>query len=356
MCAPCPYGLPPGFIVGGFHILEEFLPIHARARKKFARLGGRLGDDFPPDSKAAGRRQDAGKRRAQPVAEKGKLAFCSALRVDLAGYPRGVLRSWAAGQNPGLSNREAVGVTVGCFLCRMSVDVRPLLSVAAQRARSGRGNAAGRQSPHEPCYIGRVLEFLPHPKFPAELQVRVAWFYRPKDVLSGRRKHWDPRLVVATMHTDLNPVTSIRGLCTVKHEAYIPDLEAYKKSEDHFYYNQLFDRYCRAAYDVVLCEKVRNLPADVAQALRERFEFILVEEGRAGEFTEEYQVRERKSIGPKRYPCLLPLILQQGLPALRSVCSQLPHELPGPAAHAETAERLLVGLRHLLAQPERGAG
>ncbi|KAF8988485.1 putative PHD type zinc finger protein with BAH domain-containing protein [Haplosporangium bisporale] len=135
-------------------------------------------------------------------------------------------------------------------------------------------------------YIGRIMEFGKHVKG-KPLQVRIGWFYRPKDVMA-RRNH-DPRLLVATMHSDLNPLASIRGRCVVTHQAYIKDLDAYKKKPDHFYYNQLFDRYIHRFYDVLPVESVRNLPPDVAEELNKRYQYIVVEAGTASEYTDAHR-------------------------------------------------------------------
>ncbi|KAK3840326.1 MAG: hypothetical protein JOS17DRAFT_726745 [Linnemannia elongata] len=139
----------------------------------------------------------------------------------------------------------------------------------------------------ESYYIGRVMEFGKQIKG-KPLQVRIGWFYRPKDVMA-RRNH-DPRLLVATMHSDMNPLTSIRGRCTVTHQAYIKDLDAYKKKPDHFYYNQLFDRYIHRFYDVLPVDSVRNLPPDVAEELTRRYQYIVVEAGTASEYTDAHRV------------------------------------------------------------------
>ncbi|KAI8136699.1 hypothetical protein BJV82DRAFT_647095 [Fennellomyces sp. T-0311] len=136
----------------------------------------------------------------------------------------------------------------------------------------------------ETYYIGRVMEFCGNSKRRG-LQARIAWYNRPKDVIS--RKNHDPRLLVATMHSDLNPVSSIRGKCTVTHRHYIPagQLEQYKLQDDHFYYHQLYDRYMQRVYDIVPCELVQNVPKDVQTALRERYQFIVVEQGKAADLT-----------------------------------------------------------------------
>ncbi|KAF9424456.1 putative PHD type zinc finger protein with BAH domain-containing protein, partial [Podila epigama] len=136
-------------------------------------------------------------------------------------------------------------------------------------------------------YIGRIMEFAKQIKGKPP-QVRIGWFYRPKDVMA-RRNH-DPRLLVATMHSDLNPLASIRGRCVVTHLAYIKDLDAYKKEPDHFYYHQLFDRYIHRFYDVLPVESVRNLPLDVSEELGKRYQYIAVEAGTASEYTDAHRV------------------------------------------------------------------
>ncbi|KAG0056625.1 putative PHD type zinc finger protein with BAH domain-containing protein [Gryganskiella cystojenkinii] len=139
----------------------------------------------------------------------------------------------------------------------------------------------------ESYYIGRIMEFGKSVKG-KPLQVRVGWFYRPKDVMA--RRNYDSRLLIATMHSDMNPVSSIRGRCTVLHQSYIKDLDAYKKLPDHFYYSQLFDRYIHRFYDVLPVESVRNLPPDVAEELGKRYQYIVVEAGTASEYTDAHRV------------------------------------------------------------------
>lgn len=136
----------------------------------------------------------------------------------------------------------------------------------------------------ESYYIGRIMEFCSSPKRRG-LQARIAWFNRPKDVIS--RKSYDPRLLVATMHSDVNPITSIRGKCTVTYKNYIPSnqLDEYKRQEDHFYYHQLYDRYMQRVYDIVPSRLVQNIPINVQQALCERYEFVVVEQGKVADLT-----------------------------------------------------------------------
>ncbi|KAG0344618.1 putative PHD type zinc finger protein with BAH domain-containing protein [Podila humilis] len=136
-------------------------------------------------------------------------------------------------------------------------------------------------------YIGRIMEF-GKPINGKPLQVRIGWFYRPKDVMA--RRYHDSRQLIATMHSDLNPLASIRGRCVVTHQAYIKDLDAYKKKPNHFYYNQLFDRYIHRFYDVLPVESVRNLPPDVAEELNKRYQYIVVEAGTGSEYTDAHRV------------------------------------------------------------------
>ncbi|CAI4216563.1 unnamed protein product [Parascedosporium putredinis] len=67
------------------------------------------------------------------------------------------------------------------------------------------------EPPGEPYYVGRIMEFL-HIGNDASKPIdalRINWYYRPKDI--GRRVQ-DTRLLFATMHSDISPLTALRVL------------------------------------------------------------------------------------------------------------------------------------------------
>lgn len=120
-----------------------------------------------------------------------------------------------------------------------------------------------------------------HSKTAAEhYMVRVNWLYRPKDI---QRKSIDTRLLYATMNSDICPIASIRGKCTVTHRDHIPDLTAYRAKPNCFWFEKLFDRYILSLFDVVPTEKIINIPEKAQRALCERFRFAIIEAGRAKE-------------------------------------------------------------------------
>ncbi|KAI8319965.1 BAH-domain-containing protein [Martensiomyces pterosporus] len=164
--------------------------------------------------------------------------------------------------------------------------------------------------PEEPYYIGRVMEFVYVPRVrqpkpllsmtshqksaadgqlhqkkeesassapSAQLRARLAWFQRPRDLPVTRVRAKDMRLLVATMHSDLNPVSAIKGKCFVKHTCEIPDLNAWKAKPDHYYYAQLFDRYSTRLYDIIPVSQIRNAPQEVLQKLHDTYQFIFAE-------------------------------------------------------------------------------
>ncbi|KAJ1991337.1 putative PHD type zinc finger protein with BAH domain-containing protein [Dimargaris cristalligena] len=196
---------------------------------------------------------------------------------------------------------------------------------------------------------------------PSNLFVAIAWYQRPSEVSDGRSRSQDPRLVVATMHSDVNPVSTIRGKCVVTHAYHILEvlqcyqhswqkratfdtrpasllsptqappplkrrqsgrpsrsemlaanghsiagppaplrsdlgtlsreeaLAVYTSLPDHFYFTQLFDRFVGRNYDVVPCEKVLNVPDNIAQALRDRYRYIIVEPTKTSELTDSHR-------------------------------------------------------------------
>ncbi|KAK0618143.1 hypothetical protein B0T17DRAFT_618771 [Bombardia bombarda] len=148
------------------------------------------------------------------------------------------------------------------------------------------------EPPGEPYYLGRIMEFL-HVKNDASLAVdalRINWYYRPKDI---GRKVQDTRLVFATMHSDISPLTSLRGKCQIRHKAEIPDMTAYKRSPDCFWYEKLYDRYIQKNYEVIPTSQIINVPEYVKKVLDERWKFILVEQGRGKELTSAVKTCKR---------------------------------------------------------------
>ena len=131
-------------------------------------------------------------------------------------------------------------------------------------------------TPEEPYNIARVMELAR--STPESLSfdgVRVNWFYRQRDV--SHRDISDSRLVYATMHSDVVPLTSIRGLCSVQHRVEIVNHEDYRCRPDHFYYEKLFDKFIHRFYEVVPVAQVINVPEDVRAALVARFRYVVVE-------------------------------------------------------------------------------
>ena len=140
------------------------------------------------------------------------------------------------------------------------------------------------EPPGEPYYIARLMEFIHADNDPAKPveSIRCNWIYRARDI---GRKATDPRLLFASMHSEINPPTSLRGKCTVRHRDEIDDLDLFRRTKDHFYYNQMFDRYIHRYFDVVPTKQVINVPGAVKKVLDERWQFVIVESGRAKELT-----------------------------------------------------------------------
>ncbi|KAI0022172.1 hypothetical protein F4780DRAFT_769847 [Xylariomycetidae sp. FL0641] len=140
------------------------------------------------------------------------------------------------------------------------------------------------EPPGEPYYLGRIMEFL-HLQNDTRRPVdalRINWYYRPKDI--GKKVN-DTRLVFATMHSDISPLTSLRGKCDIRHRAEIDDMDLFRKQSDSFWYEKLYDRYIQKNYDIIPCAQIVNVPARVKKVLDSRWRFILVEQGRGKEFT-----------------------------------------------------------------------
>lgn len=140
------------------------------------------------------------------------------------------------------------------------------------------------EPPGEPYYLARIMEFLPSKTKDSGVieALRVNWYYRPRDI---QRHSADMRFLFASMHSDTCPLSSLRGKCQIRHVSEIPDLNAYKKTRDAFWYDKMFDRYIHRLYDVIPTKDVINVPPNVKRVLDDRWKFILVELGKGKELT-----------------------------------------------------------------------
>ncbi|KAF2118266.1 hypothetical protein BDV96DRAFT_597123 [Lophiotrema nucula] len=148
------------------------------------------------------------------------------------------------------------------------------------------------EPPGDPYYLCRVMEFIHsnnNPKARVEA-MRVNWYYRPRDV---QRYNNDTRLVYATMHSDICPITSLRGRCKILHRTEIDDLDEYRKQKDCFWFNQVFDRFIHRWYDVIPTSQVINVPERVKKALDERWKYICLETSRVKELTSAVKTCKR---------------------------------------------------------------
>ncbi|SNX86598.1 uncharacterized protein MEPE_05307 [Melanopsichium pennsylvanicum] len=171
----------------------------------------------------------------------------------------------------------------------------------------------------EPYMIARVMEFVTAASSRSgaaalasssgTLQVRANVFLRMRDI--SLRSINDPRLLVATMHSDVFSLENVRGICEVRHRDLIgsgtaPDVSQWKKKEDHFFYYQLYDRYIHRFYDVIPTEKVQNAPPEVLTTLRTRYSFVVAEAGMINDLTDAVRgcaVCHRWASGPESVRC-----------------------------------------------------
>lgn len=176
------------------------------------------------------------------------------------------------------------------------------------------------EPPGEPYYIGRIMGFTrknesetqredPEQAVEASAFVfQIQWFYRPRDIL----KHTtDLRLLYASMHSDVCPLSSFRGVATVLHRLdvdlyyqpaangvahlYALALEYYASFTNCFYFDKLFDRYMIKFYDIVktsallpYIDNAANHSQHYLLALSKRYEFVFMEPARSKPFVSTF--------------------------------------------------------------------
>ena len=128
--------------------------------------------------------------------------------------------------------------------------------------------------------------------------VRINWFYRPRDI---GRKVTDTRVVFATMHSDISPLTALRGKCQIRHRVEVSNMEEYRRIPDNFWFEKLYDRYIQKNYDLIPTSSIVNVPEKVKKVLDDRWKFVLVEQGRGKELTSAVKLCKRCSGYCARY-------------------------------------------------------
>ncbi|WWC87223.1 uncharacterized protein L201_002111 [Kwoniella dendrophila CBS 6074] len=148
-----------------------------------------------------------------------------------------------------------------------------------------------------PYNIARIIEFLPPNTSPkkgsravssgSEIMVRLSLYYRPPDV--SLRPMNDFRLLFAAIHTDIQPISNVRGKCYVRHKDRIDDLLKWKKLPDHFYFVKFYDPYIKRDFEVIRTESVNNIPQDVKKSLMSRYEYLVTEREMVADLTEAFR-------------------------------------------------------------------
>jgi hypothetical protein len=87
------------------------------------------------------------------------------------------------------------------------------------------------------------------------------------------------------MHSDMCPITSLRGNIQIRHRSEISDLDEYRKQKDSFWFEEVFDRFIHRYYRAIPTVDVINVPEKVKKALDERWKYIVVEQNKIKELT-----------------------------------------------------------------------
>lgn len=147
-----------------------------------------------------------------------------------------------------------------------------------------------------PYNIARIIEFLPPHTSPkkgsrvapsSDVMVRLSLYYRPSDI--SARNVADFRVLLAAIHTDIQPISNIRGKCYVRHKDRIPDLLEWKRSPDHFYFVKFFDPYIKREFEVIRTASVNNVPAVVKEVLLRRYEYLITEREMVADLTDNFR-------------------------------------------------------------------
>lgn len=74
--------------------------------------------------------------------------------------------------------------------------------------------------------------------------------------------------MLAAIHSEVHPVSWLRGKCWVRHREKIENLQEWKKKPDHFHFSRLFDPYIKREYEMLRTITVTNSKCFCARKTR----------------------------------------------------------------------------------------
>ncbi|EFJ46570.1 hypothetical protein VOLCADRAFT_105484 [Volvox carteri f. nagariensis] len=95
-------------------------------------------------------------------------------------------------------------------------------------------------NPHDdaPAYIGRIRKISQALSDPADVELEVAWFYRPEEAVGGRKIFHGESEVFESSHQDKAPLAAILDRC------FVHSMETYESLKDR----KETDFFCRLVY------------------------------------------------------------------------------------------------------------
>ncbi|CDO92114.1 unnamed protein product [Kluyveromyces dobzhanskii CBS 2104] len=182
----------------------------------------------------------------------------------------------------------------------MTVDVSKqlLISVSSTVLKQNEHIFMISEPPGEPYYVGRIVEFVPRKEFrsfitgslhtvttfPAKFfQLKMNWYYRPRDI-QERTNTTSSRMLYASLHNDVCPISSYRGKCNVKFQKEFTtsdELAEFVSKPNCFYFNQLFDRFTLKYYQLERTDQLATrvgLDVQYFKVLSKKFPYIFYEE------------------------------------------------------------------------------
>lgn len=72
---------------------------------------------------------------------------------------------------------------------------------------------------------------------------------------------------MAAIHSEVHPISWLRGKCYVRHREKIEYMNEWKKLPDHFHYTKFFDPYLKKEYEMIRTSAVNNSQYRLCRAL-----------------------------------------------------------------------------------------
>ncbi|PVV02564.1 hypothetical protein BB560_002978 [Smittium megazygosporum] len=294
-CYP-PYSEVPSKVIlpGGIEIsIDDYVYIHGNihdSRYTIGRVVEFIGSDYSiPRTRSLTNKRATQEPIPSSTSEKKQKSFYSPSPLENEALPNSYINTNSPNIKPGLDSSVQLSKVA-------SEDYKDnhLLTAPTNDDSLNKKRLRSESTTGSAMKCDNISDFMVKPVvktvFSDDIQLKIACFIRQIDLDDRKTHNLDHKRLVAIMKTEVHSLTLFRGKCTVQHSSQIKNLNSFKRLQDHFYYNTLYDTFIPRLYDVIPVSSVLNVPRQVKQKLLDTYKFIFCEQDKTNDLTQKTRI------------------------------------------------------------------